>query len=443
MSSPTHPEPALPLESPVASSSSGDSRSIPAAEASERFWAMDSLRAAAMLLGVYFHAVVFDGLGSLNSKAMMFTDWSHNFRMQLFFAVSGFFSCMMFLRYGWGRYFFKRWWRIAVPLAVAVYAFAVLRVAIGPLFPVGGFASFWMNLTKKKPFLERLPVEINNWLMLGHLWFLWYLLVFASVLPFLIQAGLWLSRLPLKEKWDRVCRVSIQFHLVPLIIGVFTAPTLMRLFNLAGWKLPPAKGVMARFPEGLWYYSDFPLFFAYFLAGAWLFSMRSYLPLLARQWWSNGILAAGLYIAATKMGNKYAFMADHQDYYVLRYYGYLLLSLSASYTVFAFISLFQKFANRNWVITRYFAETAFWIYLIHIELLVPIIKRLNTFQLSWWSKAIASSVLATAAALILFELFVRWTPLRSLFGSPRKKKKKEPREESAMKATQRGECVVN
>ncbi len=53
----------------------------------------------------------------------------HSFRMPLFFLISGFFANMMLGKYGTKRYLARRWWRIGAPLAIAIVAFAGLRIA--------------------------------------------------------------------------------------------------------------------------------------------------------------------------------------------------------------------------------------------------------------------------------------------------------------------------
>src|SRR5687768_12457388 len=85
--------------------------------ATVRYFGLDSLRAAAMLLGVFFHAVIMNG-AFLTGPGAGFADWSHSFRMPLFFVLSGFFSYMLFARHGFLKYFLKRYWKIGAPLLI-------------------------------------------------------------------------------------------------------------------------------------------------------------------------------------------------------------------------------------------------------------------------------------------------------------------------------------
>jgi fucose 4-O-acetylase-like acetyltransferase len=107
---------------------------------SHRFHALDQARATAMLLGVFYHALLFGGMlggsppvgldptggpGGFNT-AMMFQEWLHSFRMPLFFLISGFFCRMMFQKHGIRIYLYRRWSRIGMPLLIGVFTFVPL-----------------------------------------------------------------------------------------------------------------------------------------------------------------------------------------------------------------------------------------------------------------------------------------------------------------------------
>lgn len=96
-----------------------------AAAEKQRFHALDSVRATAMLLGVVYHSMMFRmmvGGGSpgpmgMGGPSRYLQDWLHCFRMPLFFLISGFFGRMVLEKYGTGAYLRKRWVSNRTPIA--------------------------------------------------------------------------------------------------------------------------------------------------------------------------------------------------------------------------------------------------------------------------------------------------------------------------------------
>ena len=115
---------------------------------STRFYALDCVRAAAILLGVFYHAIMFGmfsrggppGPAMFGGPAMKAQEWMHSFRMPLFFLISGFFGRMMFEKYGARGYLLRRWSRIGLPLLVCLFTIIPLFQATrgGPMGGGGG-----------------------------------------------------------------------------------------------------------------------------------------------------------------------------------------------------------------------------------------------------------------------------------------------------------------
>lgn len=110
---------------------------IPVAPPSPRYFGLDGVRAAAMLLGVFYHlpiAMMAGGFGMGfgnfgGSPKVPIDNWLHSFRMPLFFLISGFFANMMLNKYGLRRYLTRRWWRIGAPLFLSLIVLAGLRIS--------------------------------------------------------------------------------------------------------------------------------------------------------------------------------------------------------------------------------------------------------------------------------------------------------------------------
>ncbi len=140
-----------------------------------RYHALDGLRAAMMLLGIYLHVVVAYGtLGGWPYKQAELTGvlnltivLIHIFRMPVFYVMAGFFAALLYHRYGFRRAAANRVMRVAVPFAIAwaiLFPLVMLLAGWGRVGFERAWAALWSAAT-----LRRVQPH--------HLWFLEYLLL--------------------------------------------------------------------------------------------------------------------------------------------------------------------------------------------------------------------------------------------------------------------------
>ena len=526
---------------------------IAGAMQSTRFFALDSLRAAAMLLGVWYHAVLFGGGGMFGGgmpggpapnawePARLIMDWSHSFRMPLFFLISGFFCHMMRNKYGLWGYLARRLWRIGIPFLVALFIVGLVHEYVPSSSPFGGGRGPGrrgpggpgpggpppFSMDNPPPFVpppleefdkdgdgefsndewkearaqiekdfgppasrdpqenggppnrggppgiepgfnrppdfggppgfppqgfpppggpgvgrfggmpprmpgmfapgpldglgQRLFGDFARNLGLGHLWFLWYLLVFAVAAP--LCAGL--LRLPALIAPQPLLRWAGAFHdgalrwgFAPGILAAIAFPFLLSVMSFGGWGMGPAMGVMQRFPDMLGnYLPDWPYYFCYFMAGWFLFGSSHRMPWIAKTWLpclTLGLLAYGVnqWLSSTYSSQ---FGIPHYEAFRLTAMG--CLALSCAMTSWGFLGFFQRFLDRPTWLGRYLADTAFWIYLVHQDLLIALVLPwVRGWKLSPFPQAVCAVAITTLIAIVSFEVLVRHTPLRRLFG---------------------------
>ncbi len=464
-----------------------------------RFHALDCVRAAAMLLGVVYHAIQMNmfGPGGLTPSflsAFLAMEYLHCFRMPLFFLISGFFCALMFEKYGLRTYLAKRWWRLFPPLVLAVLFFGSLHSYLKPPPPMGlgplldlweqygpseppsplppeliphdldqdgalskaewknafaqaadrpapahaaketegsgdsspgsespSFSNEGLDLTDFLPRIGPLAKTLlganARYFTLGHLWFLWYLLVFATAGPFVAMAA---GRLGLKSDAAPSPRSKLmEWGLFPIVLGLVSIPAIMQTRGLFGWSLGMADGIFVTFPDVLFQLQiDWPFYFLYFMAGWWLFCHRTSLPAMVRFWLPCLLAGSFCFVAALAFSRTYANQTDHPQFLALRMLGYGISALATSLLVSGTLGVFQRYLDHPRGTVRYLANTAFWIYLVHQELLPPVIRWLTPWNFSFWPMVFLSSGIATGLSLVLYELFVRRTPLVDLFGVP-------------------------
>lgn len=514
----------------------GSDGEVQTPSAPTRFYALDSVRATAMLLGVFYHLpIAFMGMGFGmgfgfgTSPKTSIDNWLHSFRMPLFFLISGFFANMMLGKYGVKRYMVRRWWRIGAPLVIALIVLVGVRIAASslrstepPAFggPAGGFGGFPPpatgfgppgpasfggpnggapgqapvggfggpnGATGRSPFggpvagfgapgqappaganggttgppafgpfggaaggfgvpgkpptggpgspaaaspfvmptfpshawADKLFGSYAQYVNLEHLWFLWYLLVFVTIGPLFAYVGALMFLRSSSDRIDRFGRGLIRCNGLALMMGLLSVPALIHARGFMGWSLTNPVGFMGAFPDFLFqYYSDVPFYFFYFLAGWWLFRLRDGLPDLARIWLWNLVLGVGGFAASQALSDAYAMRPDTRYYDWIRHGSFVLYAMGTAFSACGFLGFFQRFLDRPTRLGRYFADTALWIYLVHLPLIPYLIWWIEPSRAAWWGSSLAGMILVTGVCLVLFELCVRPTILVHVFGPP-------------------------
>ncbi len=440
------------------------------------YHALDSVRAMAMLLGVVYHSLLFrmmvggppPGSIEMSTAAHSFEQWLHGFRMPVFFLISGFFARMMLEKYSIRDYMKRRVKRIGVPLFVGLFTFVpaylltqnlvshwsgagpmgpppgseagLLRGssdAFGPrrdvpggtrgssprfgarphdAGPPGGTAFGPMGPPFSPPrneIADLLFGKSARLFQLHHLWFLWYLLLFAVVAP--AVAGIFSRVLP-TSALDSAGRAAIRSGFAPVLLGLIITPALL-LASPRGWSLGLCPAIFRSFPDFLLHFDrDMPFYFLFFLAGWWLHRDRVALPILSRIWAVYLLVGLVAFWAASALGVVYGHQTTLQNYALIRVAGAMLYCVASASTSFGFIGFFQRYFDRQSRAWRYLADTALWVYLIHQPLVLVGLAIFSPLQLSWWLQTLLVSLLSVLSALLLYELAVRPTFLVQLFG---------------------------
>lgn len=375
-----------------------------------RYHYLDAVRAFALLLGIVFHSSLsftpmFIGWAvmdvSTSSLVLPFITVSHSFRMELFFLISGFFSHRVLCQRGLGHFLQSRFLRIAVPFVVAwfilkpllvsgwVMGFASLRGEVDVLAGLkGGFQS-----------LQTLPAG----LFVGtHLWFLYYLMLTTVVALFL--RTLFGRSEHLVSCADAVLRWGIRSKGFLLLIAV---PTAVLIYNMQAWGMDtPDKSLVPHLPVAL-------VYTGFFLMGWMLNRQPELMERIATV--SRGTLGAAVAsTVATLWLSTYQFQPS------LPWFQLAHLTHAFSYAVMmgswvcVTLGLFRRFADRPHAIIRYVADASYWLYLIHLPVVVWLQVAFAELPLHWTAKWALICMLTVAIGLLLYDLAVRTTFLGKL-----------------------------
>ena len=373
-----------------------------ASGASSRIHYLDNLRALAMLLGVYLHGalayaepsrsiwIATNPQGSVAIEASIW--WIHLFLMGLFLMLSGYFAKLVIHRKGLRPFLWNRGIRIALPFLLF---WPVLTVAMTIVFV------FAFSYVQQPQGLLQLIVaasqnpetaKSSTTYTTMHLWFLYYLLM-LSLIAAVCSRWTWLN-------FDWLFQRKWLLALSPLAL----VPGVM------GGGLPVASP--ESFVPSWWPFAWYGLFYWF---GWQLFGREDLLDHLQPWCWSlvlagfvmfipHYFLLPALDIALIQQATEFGSLTPSLLESVLAAYLSSILTLSA-------LLVGRRFLGRSNVWLKFCADSSYWVYLIHL----PIILFLQTLLIPVAIPAMVKLALVILVTwlfcLATYVVFVRYTPI--------------------------------
>jgi len=340
-------------------------------DATERLHGLDALRGGMLMLGVALHAsmsfmpiqvwVVQDTQPSLALTVFFYA--VHIFRMAAFFLIAGFFARLALHRRGTGGFIVDRLKRIAAPLVV--FWPLVMTGMIAVLIWIGSRMAAANNGVA--PPAPPPPTFTPDNFPLGHLWFLWVLLIFYAAL--VIGRGLLVAvdrQGGLRRAFDGPARLILGFA-APLLLA---APLAVALFYQPNWL--PFFGVptpdMALIPH----LSSVVAYGVAFAAGYGLHRQPDLLKGVAARWPLNLALGAicavvALWMIGQPLPAIQPVVEPVQKATIAGLYAVAAYGLSFGLLGFALRRL-----SGHSPVRRYVADASYWVYLIHIPVVMAL-----------------------------------------------------------------------
>ena len=373
---------------------------------------LDSVRALAMLLGVFFHAALaygalFQGLwlvGDMKASSMgleVLMWLSHLFRMTLFFLIAGLFAHVLVERRGVKGFLKNRLLRIVLPFIV----FWPLTTAA----MVGAIVLALSDMQVLPPILQLVTEGLEAGadpapLTTGHLWFLYNLAFFCG-----IAAGL------ARVRWGWVTRAADAFfgstrHLLwaPLLLVPALYSTTV--------PVPSPE----RFTPQFFAYGFYGVFF---LMGWHLLHRQRYLDLVERR---LGVLAAvsvvGYVVYFLRLPIEPVTIEVLRNFAdgppVATGWGHWVDATIEAYLA-TYLTLIGLVLGRRWLDSRnhalrYISDASSWIYIVHLPLLFVLQVALARLDLHVWLKFGIASLGTIGIALVAYEVGVRYTPIGTM-----------------------------
>ena len=387
-------------------------------EPQERYHGLDFVRAMAMLLGLVLHVCIFfmpvdnyrwvAGEYSGDPVNRWLLNFIHLFRMELFFLMAGFFAELVIFRKGFGNLLKDRTKRIVLPFIFAVLFMVPLHFFVTN---VNGFYS---------------STDI-----LAHYWFMYYLIVIylshfilRPVVNFVLQ----------NKALNRFWAFCLEHRYGVFLLGLVSLPFQYSLTDLffppSGYDAPVL---------------DIAFYGLYYVAGILLFKSRALLKHLASNCWFYFFASIPFFIFLDTPTKNFSYGASvvvditswkisnfnylHEGLFyggwskVMIAYG---RAVSCWLMCFAFIGLAHRFLNKPNPTIRYLADSAYWVYWIHMPLTFGLSKAGQ--QLESVNSLTKSYVILLVSTVIIYwsyNTFVRYSVLGDFFMGRRKSRDAE------------------
>jgi glucans biosynthesis protein C len=371
-----------------------------------RYYGLDALRGAMMMLGIVLHAAMFyiaspppdmPLIGDRNNSIVFdgVVAFIHSFRMPAFFVLAGFFAALLLQKRGLWDMYKNRLARVAAPLAVGLVTVLPVALWFMVLFAFAvrfGTYDLVPTLQQKRIFLSEAVAQgmAVDGLFVGHLWFLYYLCYFYLLIP--------LCRWMVSSSHAAGPRLR-RFLASPAAFAVFGVFTALTLWPFAGGQLHDVLrlGAITPDPRALVYYGLF------FVLGYFAYTYRDVVQTLTVHVWRWGLLALILFPVAQ--------YASYLEYYWRG--SHLIAVLAQSYCswalVYFFVGLTLRYFDRPspWVL--YTSQSAYWVFLVHMPVIAVVAWWLVRYDLPAVVKFLLVAGFATIVCFVTYHYAVQRT----------------------------------
>ena len=382
----------------------------------QRLHALDAVRGFALLLGVAFHAALsfLPGMppGTWfaidNSPNQFLGDAAfvtHIFRMSLFFFIAGYFGRLLYQKLGPGSFWSNRLTRILIPL---VAGWVILSPIISYLWISGLIKVFGGTL----PPMPAMPADFFP---LGHLWFLYQLLlIYVAV----IAVRSLVARLDPAQKLrglvDKAVSGSIRTMAGTFTLGLPVAAALMSLPFWIYWMgIPtPDMTLVPQIPASVGFGTAF-------VFGWLVHRSTNALSAIAQRWIAN----LGIAIVATGWLLHSMHVEPMAQPGLTKTVYALVFGVALWGWVLGLTGAALRFLSNYSATRRYLADASYWIYLAHLPVVVALQIWVSHWPLHWSVKYPFILVASFAVLFASYHYLVRPTFIGQLLNGrkyPRK-----------------------
>ena len=355
----------------------------------ERLHYIDYIRNTANAIRLFIHAgvpymVTVTGMWPVNEEGNWFFDIvnfeGHLFVMELFFLVAGFMFAMQYQKIGLMPLIYNRIQRIVMPFILGMVIIVPFMLM---LFGLGKFTNYqWLNYqTIFQAFRYGMDLGMQNFFPTGHLWFLYYLILFYTLSLIIIGT--------------KVLKLFPHVGFLTFIpIACVLSFTSMNLIDK--WII---ENPITLVPE----VTSFIHFYLFFIGGQLLYNHKNQITSLDNKGGRMIIwgLIVGLLSACCQL---YYGKTNHELYRLFEFIArstYIIASYLLAYGIWFYI---KKNFTRSSPLAQYLANASYWIYLVNLPIVMFLHLLFLPIPISIFIKFFAVLILGVLISFCSFEL---------------------------------------
>ena len=359
----------------------------------DRLHSLDFLRAFALLMGVLLHILMlflepFDGSEPRLGASVVFI-WIHTWRMPLFMLLAGFFTALSLSKRDTGNYAFNRLIRLGMPLLLLWSFIPAIDEEASRLFKIPELISY---IFYDIPFTFRLD----------HLWFLYYLLMFYSVL------------LLVKTTVPVIYSFILGFELSLSRVLMVWLPIIILLSPLN----KPTGGIIGNDPITFGEVNLGSMLFmaSFFTIGMQAYKSSKFLENLQRtRFWLPSLtifslIPIGLLVWGGVKDEPFAFSGLLELWIVNSLSGSAALLL-----VLSIMGLAMDKISSSGHLLRWLVRLSYPIYVFHLMFVISVSGTLMFFGINDWIVVLLGFASGILFPVIIYYAFISWTPLDWVF----------------------------
>lgn len=360
-----------------------------------------------VLLGIVIHASMLYRANIFNEAAFfsdphsqspvfnVLSDFIHIFRMPVFFSISGFFTALIYFERGVRQLVANRLHRLVYPFIAGIAIILPIHV-----FSLNFFALSLAKTDNRYTLAWSALREINlESIETAHLWFLYYLILYCVTVVLPVY-GIEKMFPAAKKQWTFWFGRLFHKTAAPIL---FAIPTLVCLWVMDTFDVKAAHSLTPK----LGFYTYYAVFFLF----GWLcYSIRGRLSRFEKQ------VPIYLVVAIALFGARWYCLVRYSDTTIpanlkaqLQVVLEVLLAFNIWFFTFGIIGFFLKFFNRPSRISRYLSDGSYWIYLIHMPMVIYFQSLLLAYNLPVFVKFSVVMLATIFVTVLSYNYLVRNT----------------------------------